>query len=341
MATVAEARGELHNVTIVLESAAHFHARDGSDVQVHPGAYHVSLGPDGDLTLGAMQKPERHGTVLRAFGIWHPFRLTAPLALSIAAEHDRLHLVLLLPGGGALQSTGSLQPAARLADTPPFVTPHDLAQAIITRFPGPLPKYHHPFNAATVIAVPGIRPWGTIDPGSQPTSFAPGSEPPNWIGATVTACAATPGIACPGLGTSVPRNPPTSEPQLVSTTSVSIKPVFSWVGQTVELLVTAQVVNTGGKMRYMTWTDMYQQVPVANGPFTFPGVIVATGTPPPNPPPPGQRTWAEETASDFTSPSGRGPQIEFELRVNGITGAVRICEYLTHYPGGAPELRCS
>jgi len=125
----------------------------------------------------------------------------------------------------------------------------------------------------------------------------------------------------------------------VSTTSVSITSVFSWVGQTVELLVTAQVVNTGGKMRYMTWTDLYRQVPTVKGPLTFPGVIVATGTPPP--PPPSSVTWEQETASDFTSPSGRGPQIEFELRVNGITGAVRICEYLTHYPGGAPELRCS
>src|SRR5690348_13171316 len=78
MAKVEEPFGELHNVTIVLESTAHFHARDGSDVQVHPGAYHVSIGPDGHLALGAMQKPEQHGTVLRAFRIWHSFRLTAP-----------------------------------------------------------------------------------------------------------------------------------------------------------------------------------------------------------------------------------------------------------------------
>src|SRR5215470_12802021 len=258
MATVAEPRSELHNITIVLESTAHFHARDGSDVQVHPGAYHVSLGPDGDLALGAMQKPERHGTVLRAFGIWHPFRLTAPLALSIAAEHDRLHLVLLLPGGGALQSTGSLRPAARLADTPPFVTPHDLAQAIITQFPLSPRKHSHPFNAATVMAVPGIRgtQWSTIDPGNKPTPFGPGSVPPNWISATVTTCAPAPGASCPGVGTTVPRNPPASEPQLVSTTSVSVESLLSWAGLTVELLVTAQVVNTGGDLRFMTWTDL-------------------------------------------------------------------------------------
>src|SRR5438128_1849283 len=137
MAMVGESPGELHNVTIVFESTAHFHAPDGSDVQVHPGAYHVSIGRDGHLLLGAVQTPERHGTVLRALRIWHSFRLTAPLAVSIAAEHDSLHIVLQLPGGGALQSTGSLRPAARLAGTPTFVTAHDLAQAIITRFPGP------------------------------------------------------------------------------------------------------------------------------------------------------------------------------------------------------------
>jgi len=339
MVKVEEPFGELHNVTIVLESTAHFHARDGSDVQVHPGAYHVSIGPDGHLALGAMQKPEQHGTVLRAFRIWHSFRLTGPLAVSIAAQHDSLHIVLLLPGGGALQSTGSLRPAARLADTPTFVTPHDLAQAIITRFPGPLPKHVHPFNAATVLAVPGIRPWGTIDPGNQPTPFGPGSAPPNWISATVTACKAAPGAHCPGVGTPVRRNPPASEPQLVSATAVSVKSVLSWAGLIVELLVTAQVVNTGGTMRYMTWTDLYRQVPAANGSLTFPGVIVATGTPPPPPPP--SVTWEQETAADFTSPSSHGQLTEFELRVNGITQAFRSCEYLTDYPGGAPELRCN
>jgi hypothetical protein len=157
MAKIEEPLGEVHNVTIVLESTTHFHVPDGSDVQVHPGAYHVSIAPDGHLALGAMQKPEQHGRILRAFKIWHSFRLIAPLAVSIAAEHDSLHIVLLLPGGGALQSTGSLRPAARRADTPTFATPHDLAHAIITRFPGPLPKYVHPFNAATVMAVPRIR----------------------------------------------------------------------------------------------------------------------------------------------------------------------------------------
>jgi len=97
MAMVGESLGELHNVTIVLESTAHFHAPNGSNIQVHPGAYHVSVGPDGHLLLGATQKPGQHGTVLRAFRIWHSFRLTSPLVVSIGAEHDSLHIVLLLP----------------------------------------------------------------------------------------------------------------------------------------------------------------------------------------------------------------------------------------------------
>jgi len=126
----------------------------------------------------------------------------------------------------------------------------------------------------------------------------------------------------------------------VSTTPVTVKSLLSWAGQTVELLVTAQVANPGGMARYMTWTDLYRQVPAANGPLTFPSVIVGTGTPPPHPPPPGQKTWEQETAYDFTSPSGRGGPTEFELRVNGITQAFRSCEYVGHYPG-APELRCS
>src|SRR5262244_602930 len=195
MAKVQEPPGELHDVTIVLESPTHFHAPNSSDVQVHPGAYHVSIAHDGHLALGAMQNPEHHGTVLRAFRTWHSFRLTAPLAVSVA-QHDSLHIVLLLPGGGALQATGSLRPATKLADTPTFATPHDLAQAMITRLP--FPKHSQPFNPATVLAVPGIRPWGTIDPGNQPTPFGPGSVPPNWISATVTACK-SPYDICPVL----------------------------------------------------------------------------------------------------------------------------------------------
>jgi len=35
------------------------------------------------LKLGATQKPEQHGTVLRAFRIWPSFRLTAPLAVHV------------------------------------------------------------------------------------------------------------------------------------------------------------------------------------------------------------------------------------------------------------------
>jgi hypothetical protein len=340
MTTAGRSPGELDNATIALESPAYFHAPDGSEVHLHAGSHRVEFGPDGHLHVGSMQKGEGHGRPLRTLKFWHAFSLTAPLAVSVAAEHDSLHIVLLLAGGGALQSTGSLRPTARLADTPTFVTPHDLAQAIIMKFPDPLSP-HHSFNAATVLSTPGTRSlWATIEPGSHPSTFVPVSVPPQWISTTVTACKAAPGAYCPGVGTPVLRNPP-AEPQLVSTTPVIVKSLLSWAGQSVVLFVTAQVVNTGGPMRYMTWTDVYRQVPTTNGPLTFPGVIVANGTPPPHPPPPGRRTWEEETAFDMTSPSGRGAPTEFELHVNGITQAFRSCEYLGHFPGGTPELRCS
>ena len=341
MAMVGNALGEVQNVTIVLENPAHFHGPDGSSVHVQPGSYHVGVGSDGHLLLGATQAPEPHRMVLQAFKLWHPFSLNAPLAVTIDGGHDAWNVVLLLPGGAALQATGSLRSSGR-AGTPAFVTDRDVAQAIIMRFPlpGVVAKLLYPFNAATVPSVLGTL-WGTIQPGSRPTSFVPGSAPPNWVSTTVAACLAAPGASCPGIGQSKPRNPTASEPQLVSTTSVTVTSMLTWAGQTVELLVTAQVVNTGGMARYMTWTDLYRHVPGTNDPFTFNGVIVATGTPPPNPPPPGHISWAEESASDLTSPSHRGAPTEFELRVNGITQAYRSCEYLGHYPGGTPELRCS
>jgi len=98
----------------------------------------------------------------------------------------------------------------------------------------------------------------------------------------------------------------------------------------------------------MTWTDLYRQVPSTNGPLTFPGVIVATGTPPAEAGPVNDPLWEQEAAKDFipNSPSDRGAPIEFELRVNGITQAFRSCEYLVHGYGtggvlSPPELRCS
>jgi hypothetical protein len=306
----------------------------------------VEFGPDGHLHVGSIQKGEERGRPLRTLKFWHAFSLTAPLAVSVAGEHDVRHIALLLPGGAALESRGSLRAttAAGLTGIQTVVSAHDLAEAIVTRFPVPPTLVPRPFNAVSVLTAPATHSgWGTIEPGPKPTSFVPGSVPPNWISATVAACTGTAGASCGkfGVGTSVPRNPPPSEPQLVSTTPVTVKSLLSWAGRTVELLVTVFIMNTGQPTRYMTWTDLYRQMPAANGPLTFPGVIVATGTPPPNPPPAGHTmTWAQETASDYTYITGGAPT-KFELRVNGITLAFRSCEYLGHYPGGTPELRCS
>jgi hypothetical protein len=346
MSIVTDSHDALHNVTIILDKTLHFSAPDGSAVEVGPGSHRVDLGADGHLQLASLEAPHHPGQPLRTFNVWHRLALDAPLSVIVIGEGHAHHIVLLLPGGAALQSTGSPhRQAEHHTQSPKFVTTADLAQAILDWTPSPsLPvlRFTFPFTRPSVLKVGVVsQPWGTIEPDSKATPFLPGSVPPTWISATVAVCKASPGASCAPPGTPQSR---TIGTQLFSLTSVTVKSMLTWAGKTVDLVATTQVTNPGGCCsRYMTVTDVYRMVPGANGPITFQNVIAATALPEDDRPIYKGKTRGEEAAYDLTGypgyppPGGRGAPTLFELHVNGITQAYKDCEYFGNFPFGAPE----
>jgi Bacteriophage Sf6, terminase small subunit-like len=154
----------------------------------------------------------------------------------------------------------------------------------------------------------------------------------------------------PPRGNETPADVGTDHPQLgdappatdyVSTTNVTA--TFSGglllTGKAVELLVTAHVVSIGyPTILSMTWQDTYRIVPGANGPVTFPGVVLATGRT--SGEPPAGTTWPAIFQERLYSSSGRGVPTVFELRVDGVTFAEQTFFYFASYSGGPPpEIR--
>ena len=338
MSTIIDSRNALQTATITLERPLHFATAGGGHVEMHPGSYRVDIDATGHLELDAFESLHGAGKALHTFTTWHPFTLDAPVGVTVPADHDGQHIVVLLPNGSALQATGSLR-RDEVRAHPAFATPDALAEALLAWTPSPRwPTVHFPFNRLTVLMMFGrLAPaWGTIKPGTQPTPFIAPGIAPTWIDAVVAECKTAPGATMIAPGTHEDRK--TLPDQLVSLVPVTVKSMLSWAGKTIELLVTSQVVSPGGYARYMRWTDTYATVASSNAPYTFQNVIAASALVYHYLPLYVGKTAGEEAAYILTSPSGRGAPTAFELRVNGVTQAFKDCEYLGHFPG-TPELR--
>jgi hypothetical protein len=159
--------------------------------------------------------------------------------------------------------------------------------------------------------------------------------PPNWVSATVVICNGTPfgtaGTGGPGTAPPCPFTPGDSVKRgpfavyVTSVTPVTVTSSISVAGRVVQLLVTSVVHNVGNTpVFYATWRDVYQVVPSTNGPVVFPNVIVATGRAGTNAP---FATWAPDAEIAFTTASGTGAPVEFELRIDGFTVASRSCKF--------------
>ncbi len=351
--------------TIRLERPTRFSAQKGETIELGPGAYRVLAGTEGELVLQSADQRSTYS--LAAAMTWHELGLVSPLALSVPGEKDGRYVMILLPGGAALQASGwsgASGPPPRTMGSPPT---GGLVEAVLKWLP-PSVVTALPFDRSIVIK-PWKMIWGSIQPGPSPTGFGPSSIPSNWIGATVATCFVPPaGSAMPiGTGTGTSSYPPGSyvgppigagmesgfvpfppgsavrrgafPSYIQSVTPVTVTSSVSMVGRAVQLHVTSHVVTIGiPTILSMTWTDVYQIVPQANGPVMFPGVIVATGRVPTTPPAP-TTSWPAEVQKRLTSPTGRGAPTVFELRLDGITITERTCEFLGRFPG-SPELRC-
>ena len=324
----ADARGARPG-PIELEQATVFQGPTGERVEIAPGPYHVSLGPDQSLALTSAMRPQTHH--VQATPTWHQLVVGEPRALRVVAPKGDLHVVMLLPGGAALHASPALNPPPPPGG-PPMITTELLAEALLQQSP-----FWGMLEPAILTQVHA----GTIEPTQETTPFASHvTPPPSWVSCTVAYCQPCPdGSVIYPAGTPINRLPLAS--YVVSQTTVTVQSTLPFAGRLVQLVVTSVVLsrsynvsqNANVWFPFMTWTDVYQQHAASNGPLAFPSVIVATGR--------GTTSAAlVHQAFSFSSPpTGPGAATVFELRVNGITLATRTCRFYGRHPRN-PELHC-
>jgi hypothetical protein len=317
-----------------------FAAEKGKPIMVEAGLYRVEASDDGRIVLVS---DTGKATPVPTVKDWHDQVVDAPVALDVERE-DEHALVLLLPGGVALHSSGSYG-QVREAHTP-VGTVQDLTTFYEGIFKLHKLKYGGLFN-------PNIWTlnWGKVLPTTPAVPFVPAGFPPNWVSTKVATCEAPPTSSYgPQAGTQS-GNPPFRPGDVVlrgpfkdyyvSTTDVTttFSSGLTLAGKTVELLVTAQVVWIGyPTIVSMTWQDTYRIVPSANGPVTFPGVVLVTGRTSGDPP--AGTTWPAALQEWLYSSSGLGVPTVFELRVDGVILAQQTFFYFASYSGGPPpEIR--
>ena len=304
-----------------------FAARDSKSVTLAAGLYRVEASDAGEIVLVSDA-----GTPIevQAAKDWHDQPFDQPVALDLEGERDH-SIALLLPGGVALHAAGaygqvrSSPPAAAVRDF------NDFNEKIFT--------FHKLKFAERFIANRWTLNWGKVVPATPASLFVPASFPPNWASTRVVTCfVPPPGWPPYNPGDILSRGP--FKGHYVSTTNVTatVSAGVRLPGKTVELLVTAHVVTLGlPTILSMTWQDTYRIVAGANGPVTFPGVILATGRTPTTEPSDGT-SWATHVQERFYSTSGRGVQTVFELRVDGVTLAEETFYYFASYAGGPPPV---
>jgi hypothetical protein len=315
-----------------------FAAEKGQPIIVEAGLYRVEASDDGHIVLVS---DTGKATPVSTVKDWHDQVVDAPVALDVERE-DEHALVLLLPGGVALHSSGSYGQVRTL----PAVAVHDLTTFYEGIFKLHKLKYGGFFN-------PNIWTlnWGKVLPATPAVPFAPAGFPPNWVSTKVATCEVPqtgsygpqPGTAT-GVSPFKPGDVVLRGPfkgYYVSTTDVTatFSAGLTLAGKTVELLVTAQVVPIGYAMILsMTWQDTYRIVPGANGPIKFPGVVLVTGKTSGDPP--AGTTWPAIFQQALSSSSGLGVPTVFELRVDGVILAQQTFFYFASYSGGPPpEIR--
>jgi hypothetical protein len=318
-----------------------FASRDSKPVTLDAGLYRVEASDAGQIVLVSDA-----GTSIEvpAARDWHDQPFDQPVALDLEGEHDH-SIALLLPGGLALHATGSY---GQVHSSPSSPAVHDFKDFHDKVFTFHTLKFADRFN-------PNLWTlnWGKVVPATPAAPFVPASFPPNWVSTRVVTCFVPPagsyGPGGPGTASGVPPFNPGDvinrgpfKGYYVSTTNVTatVSPGVHLPGKTVELLVTAHVVTLGiPTILSMTWQDTYRIVASANGPVTFPDVVLATGRTPTSEPP-GGTTWAAQVQERLYSSSGRGVPTVFELRVDSVPLAEETFYYFAGYAGGPPpEIR--
>lgn len=93
--------------TVTLEKPVHFSAPDGADVLAASGRYQVDSIEDAKLRLIPVDAASGQPLTVAAMALPHEQPLESHVALSVPSGEDEHHVVLLLPGGKALDAAGT------------------------------------------------------------------------------------------------------------------------------------------------------------------------------------------------------------------------------------------
>jgi hypothetical protein len=261
-------------MVITLAHPLHFSTPDGGEILVPAGAYHLDQSQVTRLQLLSPDGAQR--LVVAAQSIEHGFEVTSPLALIVPADEGQQHVILLQPGGKALDALGSasgvrtrvpIQPVApsRLSDAVHAKASQAGSPPILGRVDPS--KMRLPLNLSVQPTAPSnlFQDCGqALSGGYLDTAYTQQVNPgaphnPNLDNAA---------------GTAFIRMTAASRNEFrCAIGSVAVKPTTGGLGtgDHLQLRIVSYVYGYGA------WVlDRYQLTPPGNAPLTFPNVIMAT-----------------------------------------------------------------
>ena len=173
-----------------------FAAEKGEPIVVEAGLYRVEASDDGRIVLVS---DTGEATPVPTVRDWHDQVFDDPVALDLERE-DEHALVLLLPGGVALHSSGSY---GQVRSGYTAGTVHNLTTFYEGIFKIHKLKFGSFFN-------PNLWTlnWGKVLPTTPAAPFVPASFPPNWVSTKVVTCEVPPagsyGPGGPGTASGLP-----------------------------------------------------------------------------------------------------------------------------------------
>jgi hypothetical protein len=165
--------------TITLDRAVHFTAADGGYIQVPAATYRIEQAGESGLRLA---KEGAQPIEIQATTIPHEESVSAPLAVAVVEEgqDDTLHLVLVVPGGQALDALGSFSGTRSRATFSPALSPFQLQSAVSqVRV---IPQQSAAASSITPVRVPQAQPGAGVKPHLKAGDTGFVSVPTHFVG---------------------------------------------------------------------------------------------------------------------------------------------------------------
>jgi len=131
--------------TVSLDRPVFFESPTGKTAIAQAGIYRVEPAEGAGLRLIPAKGSQRDVLILQALAVKHADAIATPMALSVPETEDSLHVVLLLPGGKALEAVGTYSAVHTRGSMPSVLSSAQLHEAFLRKQAGQV----RPNNPAT------------------------------------------------------------------------------------------------------------------------------------------------------------------------------------------------